>query len=118
MSLVGLIVQIIVGIIIVAPVLWLSGRALVGKKARFSHSIGIVVAGLILGAIIEAVVGSGILSTLITFIVWLGLIKYFFECGWLKALAVAIVAVIIFVIIVVILGIVGIGIAGLGLAGL
>ena len=51
LSLVGLIVQIIVGIIIVAPVLWLSGRALVGKKARFSHSIGIVVVGLILGIV-------------------------------------------------------------------
>jgi hypothetical protein len=118
LSLVGLVVQIIVGIIIVAPVLWLAGRALIGNKAKFSHAIGIVVIGLILGAIVEALIASSLLSTIIVFIVWLGLIRYFFECGWLKALAVAIVAVIIFVIIVAILGIIGIGIAGLGLAGL
>jgi hypothetical protein len=107
-----------VGIIIVAPVLWLAGRALEGKKAKFSHSVGIVVIGLILGVIIEALIGSGLLSAIIVFIVWLGLIKYFFECGWLRALGIAIVAVIIYVIIVVILGLIGVGLAGLGLAGL
>jgi uncharacterized membrane protein YqhA len=32
-------------------------------------------------------------------IIWLGLIKRFFDCGWLKALLIAIVAIIIFIII-------------------
>ncbi len=118
LSLVGLVIQVIVGIIIVAPALWLAGRALVGKKAKFSHAVGIVVLGSILGAIIEAFLHSGLLSDIVVFIVWLGLIKYLFECGWLKAFAVAIVAVIIFVIIAVILTIIGIGIVGIGLAGL
>ena len=43
------------------------------------------------------------------FIVWLALIKHFFDCGWLKAFAIAVIAVIIFVIIVAILAVIGIG---------
>jgi len=43
------------------------------------------------------------------FIVWLALIKHFFDCGWLKAFVIAIIAVIIFVIIVAILAVLGFG---------
>jgi len=114
MSITGIIVQIIVGVIIVAPILWLSGRALVGShKAKFSHAVWIVVLGVIIGAIVEAVLSSILLSGLIMFIVWLWLIKHFFDCGWLRALAIAIVAVIIFIIIAAILVVLGIGIAAL-----
>ena len=39
-DLVGLLVQIVVGIIVLAPVLWLAGRALVGKeKAKFLDAV-------------------------------------------------------------------------------
>lgn len=118
MSPLGLIIQIIVGIIIIAPVLWLAGRALVGRKAKFSHAVWIVILGIVIGAIIEYVVRSSLLSAIIMLLIWLGLIKTFFECGWLKAFAVAIVAVIIYIIIAVILAFIGIGIVGLGLAHL
>jgi hypothetical protein len=37
------------------------------------------------------------------FIVWLALIRHFFDCGWLKALAIAIIAVIVFIILLFIL---------------
>jgi hypothetical protein len=113
LSLVGILVQIVVGIIIIAPVLWLAGRALEGKKAKFSHSVLIVVLGILIGVIVGAIAGSGILSAIISFFVWLGLIKYLFETGWLRALAIAIVAVIIFVIIAAVLAVIGIGIVGL-----
>lgn len=117
MNVLGLAVQIIVGIIVVAPVLWISGRTLVGKqKAKFTDAIWIVVLGIVIGVIIGALVNSGLLSAIIMFIVWLGLIKHFFDCGWLKAFVVAIVAVIIFTIIAAILAI--IGIVGLAIAGL
>ncbi|MDG6906492.1 MAG: hypothetical protein JRN20_11975 [Nitrososphaerota archaeon] len=117
MNVLGLAVQIIVGIIVVAPVLWMSGRTLVGKqKAKFTDAIWIVVLGIVIGVIIGALVNSGLLSAIIMFIVWLGLIKHFFDCGWLKAFVVAIVAVIIFTIIAAILAI--IGIVGLAIAGL
>ena len=109
MDIVALLIQIVVSTIIVAPVLWLAGRALVGgDKAKFFDAIWIVVLGTIIGAVLNALIG-GIVAAVIMFIVWLALIKHFFDCGWLKAFAIAVIAVIIFVIIVVILAVIGIG---------
>ncbi|MDQ1279508.1 MAG: hypothetical protein QG670_770 [Thermoproteota archaeon] len=110
MDLTGILIQIVVGVIVVAPVLWLSGRALAGKqKAKFTDAIMIVVLGTIVGAVLGAFLG-GLIASIAMLIVWLALIRHFFESGWLKSLAIAIIAVIIFVIIGVILAIIGFGI--------
>jgi hypothetical protein len=110
MDFIALLIQIVVGVIIIAPILWLAGRALAGKdKAKFTDAIWIVVLGTVIGAVVGAFVG-GLIAALIMFIIWLALIKHFFDCGWLKALVIAIVAVIIFIIIVAVLAIVGFGI--------
>ena len=114
MDLIALLIQIVVGTVILAPVLWLAGRGLVGKeKAKFLDAVWIV----LLGTVIGAVVGdfSGLVAAVIMFIVWLALIKHFFDCGWLMAFAIAIIAVIIFVVILVILAIIGIGLLILGI---
>jgi hypothetical protein len=109
MDLVALLIQIVVGTIIVAPVLWLAGRALVGKeKAKFTDAIWIVVLGTVLGAVVGAFIG-GLIAAVIMFVVWLTLIKHFFDCGWIMALAIAIIAVIIFMVIVAVLAFIGIG---------
>lgn len=114
MNLLGIVIQIIVGIIILAPVLWIAGRALVGShRAKFGHAVWIVVLGIVVGALVGALINNGFLSALIMFIIWLALIRHFFDCGWLKALAIAIVAVIIFLIIAAILAVIGIGIIAL-----
>jgi len=114
MDIVGLLISIVVGIIIVAPILWLVGRALVGKqKAKFTDAIWIVVLGIVIGTIVGALVG-GIIAAVIMFIIWLALIKHFFDCGWLMAFAIALVAVIIFVVIVFILALIGISVIALG----
>jgi hypothetical protein len=114
MDLVALLIQIVVGIIVVAPILWLVGRVLAGKdKAKFTDAIWIVVLGTIIGAVVGIFVGS-LISAIIMFIVWLALIKHFFDCGWLKAFVIAVIAVIIFIVIVAILAIIGIGILSLG----
>jgi len=114
MDLIALLIQIVVGIIIVAPILWLVGRALVGgQKAKFTDAIWIVVLGTIIGAVVGVFVGS-LISAIIMFVVWLALIKHFFDCGWLKAFAIALLAVIIFIVIVAVLAIIGIGILSLG----
>ena len=114
MDLIALLIQIVIEIVVVAPILWLAGRALAGKdKAKFTDAIWIVVLGTIIGAIIGALVGS-LISAVIMFVVWLALIKHFFDCGWLKAFVIAVIAVIIFVIIVAILAVIGIGIIALG----
>jgi len=108
MDLIALLIQIIVGTVILAPVLWLAGRALVGKeKAKFLDAVWIILLGTVIGAVVGAF--GGLVAAVIMFIVWLALIKHFFDCGWLMAFAIAIIAVIIFVVIVAILAVIGIG---------
>ena len=114
MDLVGLLISIVVAIIIVAPILWLVGRALVGKqKAKFTDAIWIVVLGVVIGAIVGVFVG-GLIAAVLMFIIWLALIKHFFDCGWLMAFAIAILVVVVFVIILAVLALVGIAVIGLG----
>ena len=117
-DIIGLLIQIVVAIIVVAPILWLVGRALAGKQnAKFTDAIWIVVLGVVIGAILGWLIG-GLIASIIMFFVWLGLIKHFFDCGWLKAFAIAVVAVIVFMIIAFVLALVGLGIGlSLGLLG-
>jgi hypothetical protein len=61
----------------------------------------------VIGTLISAYF-TGWIGTVILLIIWLALVKHFFDCGWLKALAISIVAVIFFVIIAIILAIIGI----------
>jgi len=84
-----------------------------GQKAKFTDAIWIVVLGTIIGAVVGVFVGS-LISAIIMFVVWLALIKHFFDCGWLKAFVIALLAVIIFIVIVAVLAIIGIGILSLG----
>ncbi len=110
MDIAGILVNIVVGTIVVAPFLWIAGRSLVGKdKAKFFDAIWIVLLGTIINAVISAFM-PGLIGAIIMFIVWLGLIKHFFDCGWVMAFAVAVVAVIIIVIVGVILGLIGLAI--------
>jgi hypothetical protein len=106
----ALIINIIVNTIIISPVLWLSGRAIVGKqKAKFTDAIWIAILGTVIGTFFGAYF-SGIIATIILLIIWLALVKHFFDCGWLKAFVISILAVIIFVVIVAILALIGIAI--------
>ena len=113
MDFMSILIQIIVGVIVLAPLLWIAGRLLAGKdKAKFTDAIWIVVLGVVIGAVVGAFVG-GLIAAVIMFVVWLALIKHFFDCGWLKAFLIAVVAVIIFVVILAILAVIGIGILAL-----
>jgi hypothetical protein len=104
-----LLIQVVVNIIVMSPILWLAGRALVGaQKAKFVDAIWIVVLGTVISAVFNALF-SGIIASIILFIILLGLVKHFFDCGWLKAFAIAVLAVIIFVVIIAILAAIGIG---------
>jgi len=110
MDLIGIVVQIIVGLIVIAPILWISGRLLVGKeKAKFTDALWIVFLGVVIGAVINYFL-SGLIATIIIIILWLILIKHFFDCGWLRAIVIAIVATIIFAIIAAILALLGIAV--------
>lgn len=110
MNLTALLLNIIVDIIVIAPLLWISGRLLAGKEnAKFLDAISIVVLSAIISNIVNFFV-SGLFATLIMFIILLALIKHFFECGWLRAFAIAIFVAIIFLAMLTIMAIIGIGI--------
>lgn len=115
-SITAVILDIIVSAIILAPVLWLVGRAMVGKTASFMHAIWIVVLGVIINAILGAYV-HGLLGLVVTLIVWVALIKQFFRTGWGKAAIVGIVAIIVLAIIAIVLAALGFA-ALMGLGGL
>lgn len=102
-------VGMIIGSIILSPILWLVGRALVGEeKAKLTDAIWIIFLGnfinAILGAFGNAINVVGISAVIIGFIIqlliWVGLVKHFFDTDtWLKALGISIIAAVIYVII-------------------
>jgi hypothetical protein len=103
----SLFIHLIVNVIILSPVLWLAGRAIVGKeKAKFTDAILTVVIGTVVGTLF-GIFFSGLIAALIQLILWLLIVKHFFDCGWLKALAISILAIIIFAAIAIILGLIG-----------
>ncbi|MEM3430039.1 MAG: hypothetical protein QXH16_02400 [Candidatus Bathyarchaeia archaeon] len=108
-NLTKLLIQVIVSVIILSPILWIVGRKIVGgRKARFSDALWIVALGIIINSFIGAYV-HGILGFIVTLIVWLALIKHFFDTGWGTAIVIAVIAIIV-------LGIVALILAFLGLA--
>jgi hypothetical protein len=111
-----LLINLIVNIIILSPVLWIAGRLLAGKdKAKFTDALWIEVLGTVIGGVFTYLF-DGIIAGLIVLFIWLALVKHFFDTGWLKALAIAIVAVLIWIVIAVIIAlIVGIAIFGSGI---
>ena len=111
-----LVINLIINIIILSPVLWIAGRLLAGKdKAKFTDALWIVILGTVIGSIFQYFF-AGIIAAIIVLFIWLALVKHFFDTGWLKALAIAIVAILIWIVIAVIIGIiVGVAIIGGGL---
>ena len=108
--LVNLLIHVVVNIILLAPVLWISGRLLAGKdKARFLDALWIAILGTVIADLLGIFV-VGIIATLIVLVIWVALIKHFFDCGWLKALAIGIVAIIMLAVIAIILALLGIAI--------
>lgn len=104
----ALLIQIIVNVVILSPVFWISGRLLAGKdKAKFADALWIVLLGTVIGAVLGFFF-TGFIASIIILFVWLGLVKHFFDCGWLKAFAISIIAVLIFAAIAVLLTLIGI----------
>jgi hypothetical protein len=102
MDYVSLLIQIVVAAVILAPILWIVGKLFVGKdKAKFSDAVWIGVLGVLIGAVVGFLLpGWGaILGIFIMVVVWIGLISHFFDCGWLKALVIAVIAGIIYLVI-------------------
>ena len=87
MDWVALLTQILISVVLIAPVLWLAGRWLAGKdKAKFTDAIWIVVLGVLIGSVLVYYIAgwAAWLVSLIMIVLWLGLIKHFFDCGWIR----------------------------------
>ncbi|MCW4036094.1 MAG: hypothetical protein NWE75_02785 [Candidatus Bathyarchaeota archaeon] len=111
-TILGLLLRIIVATIVTAPSLWIAGRMIVGKKkAKFSDAFWIVALGIVLESLIVAAVRS-IFAPLAQLVVWLYLVKHYFDTGWVQALVISILAVVVFVAVTIVLAIV------LGMLGL
>jgi len=107
----ALLIDLVIKIIVLAPALWLAGRALVGKeKAKFLDAVWIIVLGTLIGGIFSYFEIIGIIALIIQLVIWLGLVKHFFDTGWIKAFVISVLAIIILVVIGFILGLIGIGI--------
>ena len=102
----AILIELIVSTIIIGPVLWLSGRTLEGKRARFVDGLWIAALGTLIGIVLGSFL-TGLIAEIVMIIVWLALIKHFFHCGWLKALLTAILAIIIFIVITFVLTLIG-----------
>ena len=91
----AVLISVIITVVINSLFVWIAGRIMVGgRKARFTDALWIV----ILNAVVIYIVGifvSGLIGALISFVLYLFLIKHFFDCGWIKAFIIDIVAVII-----------------------
>ena len=119
-------VTLILNIIIISPILWIAGRSLVGKeKAKFTDAIWIVALGTLIGFAFQYVslfivkelgfIGT-IIGAIIMLIVWLGLIKHFFDTGWGMAFVIAIIAIIIYIVVAFILALIfGLVLIGAGI---
>jgi len=107
-----LLIELVIKIIILAPALWISGRVLVGKeKAKFLDAVWIIILGTLIGGIFSYFEIIGIIALIIQLVIWLGLVKHFFDTGWLKAFVISVLAVIILVVVGFILGLVGLGLS-------
>jgi hypothetical protein len=108
--LIGLVIHVIVSIIILSPVLWIAGRLLAGKdKAKFTDALWIAILGTVIADLLGIFV-VGIIAALIVLFIWIALIKHFFDCGWLKAIAIGIIAILFLIVIAFILALLGIAI--------
>ena len=104
----GFLINLIISVIVISPILWLVGRSMVGgNKAKFSDAIWITVLGVIIGTLIGMAL-HGVIGLIVSLIIWLVLIKHFFDAGWGRAILIAILAVIVLVVIVAILAFIGI----------
>jgi len=88
----------IVNLIVLTVVFYVAGIVVVGKKrAKLGDALVISLFGTLTGTILNLFVPQYGVGAICSLIVWLLLIKRYYETGWLGALAVGILAVIVMV---------------------
>lgn len=97
--LVGQLLNFVLGLIILTIIFYIAGRAVVGKKrALFSDAFVISLLGTIVANMVSLFMPSApLIGLILSLVIWLLLIRHYYETGWMGALAVAVLAVIIYV---------------------
>jgi len=89
----------IVKLIVLTVVFYVAGRVVVGKgRAKFGDAFVISLFGTLTGTILNLFIPQYWLGEILSLIVWLLLIRHYYETGWLGALAVGILAVIVMIV--------------------
>ncbi|MEA2090195.1 MAG: hypothetical protein U9O89_05500 [Thermoproteota archaeon] len=92
-------VRFILELLAITTVFYIGGRIVVGKKrALFSDALIISFLGVIVSTVCVLFL-PWIIGVVLAFVLWLALIRHYYETGWLGALAVVVMAVIVYVII-------------------
>ena len=95
----------IINLVVMTTVFYVAGAIVVGKRrALFSDALVISLLGTVVGNICSLF--FPVIGWILSLIVWLLLIRRYYETGWLGALAVSILAVIIYVVVWVILALI------------
>jgi len=97
--LVGQLLTFVLGLIILTIVFYIAGRVVVGKKrALFSDAFVISLLGTIVANMVNLFMPrASLIGLILSLVIWLLLIRHYYETGWLGALAVTIMAVITYV---------------------
>ena len=99
----------LIQVLILSVVIYIAGLMVVGgRKATFGDAFKISLLGTVLGGLIYAAISFfvPILGLIVYILIWLALIKQYFETGWLNALAIGILAVIVWIALIIIVGLI------------
>jgi len=97
----------LIQVLILSVVIYIAGLMVVGgRKATFGDAFKISLLGTVLGGLIYAAISFFVplLGLIVYILIWLALIKQYFETGWLNALAIGILAVIVWIVLIIIVG--------------
>jgi len=102
-GLVSALILFIIHLIVMTIVFYVAGVIVVGKRrALFSDAFVISLLGTVVGNICM-IFFPLLIGWILSLLIWLLLIRHYYETGWLGALAVAVLALIIYVVVLVIL---------------
>jgi len=94
-------------LLVLTVVLYLAGLIVVGgKRARLTDAFLISLLGTILSNLFFIFIPYGLIALFLSIVVWLLLIKRFYETGWVGAFAVGILTIIVYLVIVIILALI------------
>ena len=99
----------LIQVLILSVVIYLAGLMVVGgRKATFGDAFKISLLGTVLGGLIYTAISFFVplIGLIVYILIWLALIKQYFETGWLNALAIGILAVIVWIALIIIVGLI------------